>query len=492
MSWVIAVVLLALFALNAGEDSLHRAPLTYVPYQHNPSKSRQVLLGKYVRKSGDVVDLMNYEDAQYYGQISIGTPPQTFTVVFDTGSANLWIPSSQCSYLDIPCWLHHVYYNHDSSTYTPNGEPFKIQYGSGSMSGFLSTDDVTIGDVTIPQQTFAEATNEPGIAFILAKFDGILGLGFPEISVDDVTPPFISMVQQNLVPAPLFSFWLNRETGEGNGGEMVLGGVDESHFVGEHTYTNVTKPGYWQFAMDGIKIDGQSVSKICDGGCEAIADTGTSLIAGPTEDVRKINKLIGAESVIVATCKAYVKEIVPVIVNNANQVSPQQVCKEVGLCNSSSASRFAAARRLLAPFENPQDSDNYLQSSGLCSFCLTAVTYIEQSLKNNQTEAEVIYGLEYLCNTLDFGGIGGEAVVECDRLPEMPDVAFTISGKDFVLKPEQYVLEVSAMGQTECVSGFMGIDVPVGPLWILGDVFIGPYHTVFDYGNMRVGFAESA
>ena len=73
-------------------------------------------------------------------------------------------------------------------------------------------------------------TKEPGIAFIAAHFDGILGLGFKSIAVTGAVPWWYHAVDQQLVQEPVFAFYLNRKAG--GDGELLLGGVDEArHYL---------------------------------------------------------------------------------------------------------------------------------------------------------------------------------------------------------------------------------------------------------------------
>ena len=55
-----------------------------------------------------------------------------------------------------------------------------------------------------------------------------------------------NMIKQGLISDPVFSFWFNRHAGEGEGGEIVFGGMDPNHYKGDHTYVPVTQKGYWQ------------------------------------------------------------------------------------------------------------------------------------------------------------------------------------------------------------------------------------------------------
>lgn len=235
--------------------------------------------------------LNNYEDAEYYGEITIGTPPQNFKVLFDTGSSNLWVPSTLCDSTDVACQNHDQYDHADSTTYVANGESFSIQYGTGSLTGFLSEDTINVAGMQVTGQTFAEAQSQPGSTFVDAQFDGILGLGFQQIAVDNVVPVFYNMISQGLVDEPVFSFYLNRNSAGVTGGELIFGGSDPTYYTGDFTYVPVTQEGYWQFTMDSAEIEGNS---LCDS-CVAIADTGTTLIAAPQDAVDTINSLIGAD-----------------------------------------------------------------------------------------------------------------------------------------------------------------------------------------------------
>uniref|UniRef100_F7EUW5 Peptidase A1 domain-containing protein n=1 Tax=Ornithorhynchus anatinus TaxID=9258 RepID=F7EUW5_ORNAN len=204
--------------------------------------------------------LANFLETEYFGTISIGTPPQEFTVVFDTGSSDFWVPSVFCN-----------------------------SHACSEMQGFLGYDTLKISDLVSTHQAFGLSTQELGGIFTHATFDGVLGLAYPSLSSSEATPVFDHMMKESLVAQGLFSIYLSRRSNESL---ITFGAIDEFHYTGPIHWVPVTQAMYWQIAVDKITVDGEVVA--CGGGCQAILDTGTSLMAGPSPDIAGIQYLIGA------------------------------------------------------------------------------------------------------------------------------------------------------------------------------------------------------
>jgi hypothetical protein len=360
----------ALKALNKVTTS------TTADQRHLRSSSTSLSSSSSKVKSSHSEIIKDYANAQYYGAVSVGTPPQSFQVIYDTGSSNLWIPEKNC----VHCGYFFIHkknkYDQDlSSTYVEDGADFSIQYGSGAVEGTYVQDSVTIGeDIVVKNQKLASVHDAGGmgIAYTLSVFDGILGLGFDSISVGGVETVFHNAIEQGLVDEGKFAFYL----GDNCDGELTFGGYDETKFTGDISWVNLSHATYWQIDMDGAKIGSFST-----GATNAIVDSGTSLITGPSSDIEAIANAIGATKTLV-----------------------------------------------------------------------------------------------------------GQYTVDCDKVNSIPDITWTIDGKDYTVAGSKLVIQSSSM----CLFAMMGMDFPApGPQWILGDVFMREFYTIFDYENQKVGFAKA-
>jgi len=232
------------------------------------------------------VPLTNYMDAQYYGPIAIGTPAQQFTVIFDTGSSNLWVPSAKCT--SIACSFHHKYNSAQSSTYAKNGTTIAIQYGSGAVSGIVSKDTVTWAGYSAPGLLFAEMTVMNGASWISAKFDGLCGMAWPSISENGITPPFMSFWQAGAVASNSFAFYLTKNANQ-VGSLLTLGGYNTSCSKNDWNYVPLIKEWYWMISMTSIAVNGKMITGT---NMKAIIDSGTSLLVGDSKLVKQILAMI--------------------------------------------------------------------------------------------------------------------------------------------------------------------------------------------------------
>jgi cathepsin D len=202
------------------------------------------------------------------------------------------VTSSLCK--AFPCTNHISYSRAKSDKFRQIGLGVQVTFGTGIVSGEINEDTFLLGSIKIPIQKFGEILDETGDVFAAGKFSGILGLAYPSMSAYGVTPVFDSIIQGRLLKNNVMSFYYSYD--ETVDGQITLGYIDKSKFMGELKYYNVVDQYYWTIKIDDIKYGGKSLG-LCDvGGCKAVIDTGTTLITGPTEDLRKLLKAIPVEN----------------------------------------------------------------------------------------------------------------------------------------------------------------------------------------------------
>ena len=335
-------------------------------------------------------ELRNFKNTQYVGTIGVGTPPQRFDVIFDTGSSNLWIPSVACA----PTPAHARFDARRSPTYATNGSLFGIRYGTGDVRAW-SRDVVALGPLAVARQRFGEVTDALRVS--AGPFCGILGLGYPALAVEGATPLFDTLMRERRLPRNWFSFWLSRAPGAASA--LVLGGAERALYAGNLTWLPSASRAYWELEFDRVELGGIALD-VCPGRarCRAALDSGTSLITAPSPHARRIR----ARSPWRATARTWRR------------------CRPLVHC-----------RR---PEPHPARRG------------LRAAVAAEAGAGGGGGGG-------------DGGGGGGGGGAE-------------------------------GMGAT-CAAGAMPLDVPPprGPLWLLGDVFLRKFYTVFDRDADRLGLA---
>jgi hypothetical protein len=300
--------------------------------QHRQYKER--FLNKHASVAAVVGQTMyDWEDQFYAANVSIGTPPQVFSCILDTGSSNLWIPDSTCN----KCGKRTKFNSGSSSTYTKNGRGFSISYGDGSgVSGFLGTDTVLLGDdnaLKIPKTTFAQVNIMNGDMQNEVDFDGIMGLAFTSLAEDGVTPPVINAINQNLLDQPIFTIYLQEKGFEDDivGGYITYGGLDTTHCGSVIAYQPLSSATYFQFRISSLSIGSYSLTRNYD----VISDTGTTAIAGPQNIMGQMAQQAGAtyspsDDLYYISCSATTPDLKIGIGSNTYTIPSKQMIISVG------------------------------------------------------------------------------------------------------------------------------------------------------------------
>lgn len=230
-------------------------------------------------------------DSSYFGTISIGTPGQSLNVILDTGSADLWVATTQCRTCSpgTPTFDE----TKSSTLRTASGQSLvDIHYGSGEVSGNLVEDSVSMGGFTVNPQILV-AVDQTSQQLLQGTASGIMGLAFQAIASTQAVPFWQALINNNQLQAPEMAFALARLVDQNNapeeapGGTFTLGGTNSSLFTGDIEFLNLasSQPSFWLLSMKSLTVGGKNIPISGNDALSAI-DTGTTLIGGPTDEVQ--------------------------------------------------------------------------------------------------------------------------------------------------------------------------------------------------------------
>ncbi|KAJ9124207.1 hypothetical protein QFC22_001005 [Naganishia vaughanmartiniae] len=266
-------------------------------------------------KGGEEMMDVGY-DASYTGALSVGTPPQEFEVILDTGSSDLWLAGTEC--ISTTCQGITKYQESASSSFTTTNQVFNITYGSGDADGYLAQDTVTMAGYTVNNQVLGVVSSASD-NLLQQPYSGLMGLAFETLASSGAMPFWQELVTTNQWPMPAMGFYMARYRDdysatqvEEQGGWFSMGYLNQSLYTGEVNYVSINQNDrdYWRIPVQGAQIQGSTVTitSSSTGGYapQAAIDTGTTLIGVPQATAQNFYaKIPGARAISVAGLSGY-------------------------------------------------------------------------------------------------------------------------------------------------------------------------------------------
>ncbi|PFH51024.1 hypothetical protein AMATHDRAFT_192110, partial [Amanita thiersii Skay4041] len=243
------------------------------------------------RSSGTNLLVNQNSDSSYFGALAIGTPPISYNVILDTGSADMWVADSNCL---TGCAGVPTFDPNASSSFASLGLPFQISYGSGRAAGSLGQDIVQLAGFSVPNQVFA-VCDLVSTGLLTTPVSGLLGLAFQTIASSKAMPLWQTLVTNGAWDEPVMAFQLTRFNNVTDvqalepGGSFTMGSINPGLYTGDIEYINLPAPGsYWILPLTSLVVQGSSIPLPSGSDAYAAIDTGTTLVGGPSEYISQI------------------------------------------------------------------------------------------------------------------------------------------------------------------------------------------------------------